>query len=120
MHGQPRMQRLLAATLAMAATLGLAATAQAGDNTRFADHYTSVVVSYADLDLTSAAGNKTLYARLTNAVDRACGSSPPLQELWRRTAYNECYDGALNRAVNAIGSRELHALHATVSNKNVG
>jgi hypothetical protein len=34
--------------------------------------------------------------------------------------YRTCYDSALNRAVDKIGSRELQALHATGDTHNVG
>lgn len=120
MHGEERSNPLLAGMLAAAVTLGLATAAQAGEAIHAPGHYVSVVVDYSDLDLGSAAGNRTLYARLSSAADRACGSSPPMQELWRRAAYYECYDTAMSRAVDAVGSRELQALHVQATHDQVG
>jgi hypothetical protein len=34
--------------------------------------------------------------------------------------YRACYDSALNRAVDKVGSRELQALHAMGDSQNVG
>jgi UrcA family protein len=120
MHGEQRRNRMLAGVLAAAATFGLAAAAQAGEAGRVPGHYVSVVVDYADLDLGSAAGNRTLYARLSSAADRACGSSPPMQELGRRAAYYDCYDAAMSRALDALDSRELQALHAQARRDRAG
>ena len=68
---------------------------------------------YSDLDLNSAAGNKVLYARLSAAAERACGNAPSARDLKRQAQYRACYDSALNRAVDKIGSRELQALHTS-------
>jgi UrcA family protein len=78
------------------------------------------VVQYSDLDLKSIAGNKVLYARLAAAAERACGYDLHSRDLQRRMQYRACYDSALNRAVDKIGSRELQVLHATDDAHNVG
>ena len=84
------------------------------------ERHGDVVVQYADLDLNSAAGNKVLYARLSAAAERACGNEPSARELKRQVQYRACYDKALNRAVDKIGSRELQALHTSKATGNVG
>jgi UrcA family protein len=111
---------MLVTMIACAATAGFATTAQAGDPAGAKPHYDSVVVQYSDLDLNGVAGNKVLYARLSAAAERACGNDPHARDLQRRMQYRACYDSALNRAVDKVGSRELQALHAMGDSQNVG
>lgn len=120
MHEGQRRNHMLAGLLATAATLGLAAAAQAGEAGRAPGHHVSVVVDYSDLDLASSAGNRTLYARLSAAAARACGSTPPMQDLRQRAAYYECYESTMSSAVDAVGSRELQALHVQATRDRVG
>jgi UrcA family protein len=70
--------------------------------------------------LNSTAGNKVLYARLSAAAERACGNPPKAQGLQRQLQYRACYDSALDKAVDKVGSRELQALHATRAPGQVG
>ncbi len=112
--------RMFATLIATLATAGIASTAQAGDAAKPSARYGDVVVQYSDLDLNSAAGNKVLYARLSAAAERACGNEPSARELKRQVQYRACYDKALNRAVDKIGSRELQALHTSKDTRNVG
>ncbi len=100
--------------LGLAASLSLGA--QAGDTSPHRVH-TSVAVSYADLDLTDAAGARTLYARLKAAAQEACGSEPSLRDLRSTAEYKACYEGALNKAVHGVDSQRLHALHAAQTRK---
>jgi UrcA family protein len=120
MKTNTQQARMLVTMIAFAATAGIATTAQAGDADLASPHYDSVVVKYSDLDLNSVAGNKVLYARLSAAAERACGKDPHSRDLQRRMQYRACYDSALDRAVDKIGSRELQALHATGTAHNVG
>lgn len=120
MKANTQLARMLVTMIACAATAGIATTAQAGDQDPAIPHYDSVVVKYSDLDLNSVAGNKALYARLSAAAERACGKDPHSRDLQRRMQYRACYDSALDRAVDKIGSRELQALHATGAAHNVG
>jgi len=112
--------RMLVTMIAFAATAGITTTAQAGDPGLANPHYDSVVVKYSDLDLNGVAGNKVLYARLSAAAERACGKDQHSRDLQRRMHYRACYDSALNRAVDKVGSRELQTLHATGAVHNVG
>jgi UrcA family protein len=120
MKANTKLVRMLVTMIASAATAGIATTAQAGDQVLAAPHYDSVVVQYADLDLNGVAGNKVLYARLSAAAERACGKESYSRDLRRRMQYRACYDSAMDRAVDKIGSRELQALHATGTTHNVG
>lgn len=120
MHTNTQKTRMLVTMIALAATAGIATTAQAGDAAGAIPRYDSVVVQYSDLDLNGVAGNKVLYARLSAAAERACGREPDSRDLRRRMQYRSCYDDALNRAVDKIGSRELQALHTTGARRDVG
>jgi UrcA family protein len=96
--------------LGLAASLSLGA--QAGDAKHPHHVSTSVAVSYADLDLTEAAGARTLYARLKSAARKVCGPEPSASDLRRTAVYEACYDRALGKAVNGVDSQRLRALHA--------
>lgn len=70
----------------------------------------SVRVSYADLDLSSSEGARTLYARLRNAAENVC-------DVYERQSVREmldardCRDHALDKAVQQVGSQQLLAIH---------
>jgi UrcA family protein len=67
-------------------------------------------VRYSDLDLTSQEGAATLYRRIVNAARRVCpdaGARDP--DLARRI--RECREQAVDRAVGAVGSPQLAAIH---------
>jgi UrcA family protein len=112
--------RTLASLLAMTATLVTASAAQAGAAGSAAMRYDSVVVSYGDLDLTSEAGKKALYSRLSAAADRACGKAPPVRELKLRAAYRACHEAKLDKALGKVGNRELQSLRATAVTRQAG
>jgi UrcA family protein len=118
MHAFTHKTRMLATTIAMAATTGAASTAFA-DNPD-APRYDSVVVTYSDLNLDTAAGNQKLYARLSNAASRACGGEPAARELERRAQYRSCVEDTLNRAVDKISPRDQRALRESIHKESVG
>jgi UrcA family protein len=119
MHADTRKTGLFVTMFAMAATAGFATTASAGEDADAARH-DDVVVNYSDLNLDSAAGNQKLYARLTSAAERACGSASATRDLELRAQYRACVESALNRAVDKVGSRDLRALHRTATAHHVG
>ncbi len=86
----------------------LATSAQADDP----GHHPSVVVSYDDLNIASAAGAQALYARINSAADRACGGEPAIRELRLTQQYDSCVDAAVEQAVHKVDSARLQALHA--------
>jgi UrcA family protein len=116
MNANSKTTRMLATLLALAGTTGLAATAQADGALRYED----VVVSYADLDLDSVAGNQRLYARLSNAAERACGNETATREIKRKAQYRACVEETLNRAVDELSSSNQQALRAVASRHDVG
>jgi UrcA family protein len=120
MQTNTQKTRMLATMIALAATAGVASTAQAADAAKPGPRYDSVVVKYSDLDLNSTAGNKALFARLSAAAASACGNAPNARDLQRQAQFRACYDSALNRAIDKVGSRELQALHASGLARGVG
>jgi UrcA family protein len=69
-----------------------------------------VVVSYRDLDLSSAADMHVLYHRLHLAADRVCIDVPSI-ELTRHAAYRRCVQAALDHAVASVHSPALSSIH---------
>jgi UrcA family protein len=68
------------------------------------------VVSYADLNLNSEPGARTLYGRLRMAATQVCA---PFRgnSLRERTNWNECFDSAITSAVEQINESVLTAYH---------
>ena len=73
----------------------------------------SVKVSYADLNLNNEKGVAVLYRRLQVASESVCGT----QLAWKQKCTRcmrlaqDCYEDALARSVDAVGSELLLALH---------
>lgn len=104
-----------AAALCMSATAMLAAAgpAHARDVTVRAaapEDVPQVIVSVADLRLTSASGKKRLHRRVASAVSTVCA---PHYEGARSLGYNRClgtaWDGARPQMARAISAAERHA-----------
>ncbi len=72
-------------------------------------------VSYADLNIDSAAGAKVLYGRLRSAAQRVCA---PFDD-GRQTTFNHhfqaCLRNALDSAVAQVNRPTLTAMHSRVS-----
>ncbi len=58
----------------------------------------SATVRYADLNLTSPAGKKTLERRIANAAMAVCGGRPDYRDLTGASAHNRCVARALESA----------------------
>ena len=73
----------------------------------------SVRVPYGDLNLNNEKGVAVLYRRLKVASESVCGT----QLAWKQKCTRcmrlarDCYDDALSRSVDAVGSELLLALH---------
>ena len=74
----------------------------------------TVAVAYADLDLTSDAGVKTLYRRLQVAAKQVCNVYTG-HEIWRAMDRRACYRQALSDAVAKINVEMLSVLHRNAS-----
>lgn len=118
MLATPYTTRMLATMIAFAATAGFAATTQAGDDA--GPRYDDVVVNFSDLDLDTDVGNKKLYARLSYAASRACGSAPETREIARTMQYRDCVNDKLNRAIDELNPSEQQALREAVRKDSVG
>lgn len=102
------LNRLLSAAAAITLTMvALAAVqpAQASETT-----FSTIAVTYADLDLGTEAGARTLYRRLKMAASHVCGSVDH-RDLSRDRIWQQCHDQALDDAVAHVGAPTLLALH---------
>ncbi len=81
--------------LAIAAVASLTATAVS------AQGIPTATVSYADLDLHSLAGMKTLHVRIRNAANSVC-SVPTSGDLASRTAAQKCRSVAITGAMKQV------------------
>lgn len=74
----------------------------------------SVKVSYADLDIDSAAGAKVLYSRLKRASEEVCGVQHHVihGSLAATKKARTCYHETLEASVEKIGSEALTKIHS--------
>jgi UrcA family protein len=86
----------MAAALAAAASLLPAAPAAAEDFT--------VRISYADLDLATAAGAEQLGKRIEANAEAACGR-PSVRDIKRTVAFEKCKDQVVAGAVEQLGAK---------------
>lgn len=95
----------LISVVASSALAFMGLTAQANDSESL-----TKIVSYADLNLDSAAGAKVLYMRLRAAAQTVCH---PLEGRAIREVsnYNACFEHALTAAVASINKPALSALY---------
>jgi UrcA family protein len=77
----------------------------------------SIKVSYADLDLTKAAGADTLYKRIQRAARMVCRDSASPFEIGRGRKFRKCYEAALDTAVSDVSSPLLTARHDGVKSR---
>ena len=106
-------RRWVARPLACSAAL-LTAVALAGN--AFAQqqdvNVRTVTVRFGDLDLSTAAGAKTLYQRIRGAARTVCGEEEDYDlGLDSRRYWNRCYQSAVNGAVDKVHSPLLRAVH---------
>ncbi len=71
-----------------------------------------IKVSYADLNLESEAGIRKLHARLRSAAREACDVRPYTQtrSLALLQAASDCFDEALESAIESVNNERLTAL----------
>jgi UrcA family protein len=69
----------------------------------------SMIVSYADLNLGSVDGQQTLFQRLKRAARDVCDTREARTTQEMRSS-RVCYEEALNQAVSEVGSAGLVAL----------
>jgi UrcA family protein len=71
----------------------------------------SVAVSFADLDLSKAAGAQTLYKRIKAAARQVCGPRDLYTHVGSQKQFRKCYDTAVANAVAEIDRPSLTALY---------
>lgn len=70
----------------------------------------SARVRYADLDLGSRAGAKTMLRRIENAAERVCGNRPALRDIRAFSRFRACVEDAESTAVAQLNSPLVTAL----------
>jgi UrcA family protein len=101
----------ISSVAAAALSFGLWATAAHADSVKVSDGVPSLLVKYADLDLSTDAGARTLYARLAAASKRVC-PDPGSRDLRMLSLTGTCRQQALDRAVRAVNNTALAAVHS--------
>jgi UrcA family protein len=105
MTGETIMKKLSGLLLFSAAVIAInAAPASAAEPviTR------STVVKFDDLDLSSDAGARTLYQRITRAAGRMCVDA---SDRFPQFEYRNCVQRAVNDAVAKVDRQTLYAVH---------
>ncbi|MBI2993911.1 MAG: UrcA family protein [Gammaproteobacteria bacterium] len=112
MKHKPVGRLLLIAVAAIAAVLGAAGTVAGDDRLPAARNMKArtVIVNYADLDLSKEAGIVTLYRRLNTAARQVCGNRD-LRRLEEVKDWKRCNKTALEGAIDQVGNARLTALH---------
>ena len=102
------------ACLAALAALGLAAATHAAPSGDWTSDPASmtVKVSFADLDLSSPAGARSVLNRIHAAASTVCGSEPDIRLLERSAVYHSCMKATIGRAVASLDSPVVTALNA--------
>lgn len=98
-------------TVAAVVATAAAALTFAAAPARAANDVRTTEVSYADLNLASIAGQKTLNARIARAASDVCG--PSSYDLRQRMAFNACRTKAIKDATTAVASRRGGAVLAS-------
>ncbi|HLZ83135.1 MAG TPA: UrcA family protein [Caulobacteraceae bacterium] len=70
----------------------------------------SVTISYNDLDLSTNAGARAMFARITHAAGEICGTQPDPQLLDAQKAYKGCMSSVTEHAVAKLGSARVSAV----------
>ena len=89
-------------TLILVAAGAAAWLASAGAMAAGSDDTRSVRVSYADLDLSKAAGVDSLRSRLRQASEKVCGGSSDIRDLGTSAAQRQCSARALSAALEQL------------------
>ena len=74
------------------------------------DNVPSVVVHFADLDLTHSDGVAVLYRRLKDAAETVCAAQDG-RDLGSQTRYKTCWQSALGAAVSKVDRPALTAYY---------
>jgi UrcA family protein len=103
-----RCAHIAIATVATGLAVNHAWAAGSGDEPQ------SVVVRYADLDLSRPTDARTLYDRIHAAARQVCQDGGGMQDLARLRAYRRCVDQAMANAVANVSSARVTEIHEAV------
>jgi UrcA family protein len=70
-----------------------------------------VSVSYGDLNVSTDAGARVLFARIKSAATLACGGKPDSRDLAGMERFQACRKDAMSSAVTRIGAPKVAALY---------
>jgi UrcA family protein len=101
--------RILFGAAALVGAMGLG-TAQA-------DEAPSVHVSYADLNLSSVAGAKSLYRRITVAANNVCPTEA--RDLARHQIHESCVQETVAAAVRDVNAPQLSTLYVAKNGEDI-
>ena len=70
-------------------------------------------VSYADLDLTTARGQETMYFRISAAAEQVCGSKNPRDAggITQATENKLCFERAMSEAMSQLSASQVAAIN---------
>jgi UrcA family protein len=102
--------RKLLAVLAIVA-LSSPALANTKSSARNDDVFSSVSVSYTELQLSEAKGAVNVYRSLRNAAEQVCGRREYKEPLGIRAKRTECFNDVVGNAVERIGHPTMAKLH---------
>ena len=103
--------RRIRAGLAVIAGCIVAAAANVADAATQPSDLPSMVVRYADLNITTEQGARSLYRRIVVAAQSVCPSAD-IRDLGRFAESRSCQEQAIARAVQAVSSPRLAAVYA--------
>jgi UrcA family protein len=106
-----RIRRLIAIAIVSTFASSFAVVCAAADDTETV----SVVVKFADLNVSNPQGAATLYGRIAAAAHNVCGSYDSDEVFHRgsRARVNACVHKAIADAVTRVGQPELLAVYNT-------
>ncbi len=112
LNNQAVTKTLTAVAFSVAASVSMSAAADNYSETTVstsAEGLQTMTISYADLDLSTAAAQETLYYRLSSAARKVCGSSDVRRTgSVRQAAENKsCYENTLAQALSQTTASQV-------------
>jgi UrcA family protein len=84
-----------------------------------ADQVRSIIVRYAELDLSKPHGIDVLYQRIQLAAKQVCRADTSVTALYDRASQITCYRDAVERAVRQVNLATLTAFHRAKTSSTV-
>jgi UrcA family protein len=71
----------------------------------------SATVKYADLNLASREGAKTMYQRIERTAQSLCGDEPDIREIGARAGWRTCVNSSVDNAVGRLNDPMVAAFN---------